>query len=403
MHNPVITIIKMKFLIKNLALPPVMARVAIFSVAVSILVMNIAICVVEGFTHEVDAKVKGILSSYQIVRYDNNFSADKGFVIRDTTLERKIRESGYTIFPYATKAGIAKNSGEISGIELKGVEDEERLNFYKKYLVSGELPSISGEKRLREVIISVSLAKHLKVKSGDMLETLFFDDPPLREQFKVTGIYDTAIGTLDKILMITDLRNVQYIYEWENSKIAGYDVMGGDYDDLCGIVDSYSGVSLMVNNIRDQYPQIYSWLELQSSNELVIITIMLVVGVINIVAMMLILLLQNIYQIGVLTILGMRQRDIRKIFIRRSFRIVLKALLIGNVVSLVLLLVQQQFHLVKLDSVGYSVDSVPVFFAWWKLLAVNVGVIIVILFFQWLTTFVISKVRPSQIVKYEKR
>lgn len=381
-----------------------MARVAIFSVAVSILVMNVAICVVEGFTHEVDAKVKGILSSYQIIRYDNNFSSDKGFIARDTTLEKRIGECGYTISPYVTKAGIAKNSGEISGIELKGVENEQRLTFYKKYLLSGKLPSISGEKRVREVIISLPLANHLKVKTGDMLEVLFFEDPPLREQFKVTGIYDTAIGTLDKILMITDIRNVQYIYEWDDNQIAGYDVTGGEsYDDLCGMVDSYRGASLMVNNVRDQYPQIYSWLELQSSNELVIITIMLAVGVINIVAMMLILLLQNIYQIGVLTILGMRQRDIRKIFIRRSFRIVLKALMIGNITSLLLLFIQQQFHLIKLDSVGYSVDSVPVFFAWWKLLAVNVGVIIVILFFQWLTTFVISKVRPSQIVKYEKR
>ncbi|MEG0500300.1 MAG: ABC transporter permease, partial [Rikenellaceae bacterium] len=109
----------------------------------------------------------------------------------------------------------------------KGIEDEERLNFYKKYLVSGELPSITGEKRVREVILSAALAKQLKMKSGDMLETLFFEDPPLRERFKVTGIYDTAIGTLDKTLIITDLRNVQYIYEWDENQIAGYDVTAG--------------------------------------------------------------------------------------------------------------------------------------------------------------------------------
>ncbi|MEG0500301.1 MAG: hypothetical protein RR550_04165, partial [Rikenellaceae bacterium] len=94
----------MKFLIKNLALPPVMARVAMFSVAVSILVMNIAICVVEGFSHEVDGKVKGILSSYQIVRYDNNFSSDKGFIPRDAALEKRLSTEGYKVFAYATKA-----------------------------------------------------------------------------------------------------------------------------------------------------------------------------------------------------------------------------------------------------------------------------------------------------------
>lgn len=381
-----------------------MARVALFSVAISIVVMNIAICVVEGFTYEVDGKVKGILSSYQIVRYDNNFSSDKGFIYRDSVLENNIKKSGYKISAYATKAGLAKNDGELSGIELKGLDDEERLNFYKKYLISGELPQIKGEKRVREVIISNALAKHLNIKVGDLLETMFFEEPPLREGFRVTGIYDTAIGTLDKTLIITDLRNVQYIYEWEENQIAGYDVTeGAGYDELCGIVDIDTDISLMVNNIRDNYPQIYSWLELQKSNEFVIITIMLIVGVINIVSMVLILLLQNLYQIGVLTVLGMKQREIRKIFVVRSLKIVLKAIIIGNIVSFILLFLQQQFTIVKLDAVGYSVDSVPIYFAWWQLLAVNCLVVVVMLIFQWLTTLVISKVKPSQIVKYEKR
>ncbi|MEG0500299.1 MAG: FtsX-like permease family protein, partial [Rikenellaceae bacterium] len=101
--------------------------------------------------------------------------------------------------------------------------------------------------------------------------------------------------------------------------------------------DTDLGISLMVKNIPDNFPQIYSWLDLQKSNEMVVIIIMLVVGVINIVAMMLILLLQNIYQIGVLTILGMKQRAIRRVFIRRSLRIILKAFAAGNVISLVLL------------------------------------------------------------------
>lgn len=394
----------MKFWIKNLSLPPVMARVALFSVAISVVVMNIAICVVEGFTHEVDGKVKGILSSYQITRYDNNFSSNRGFIYRDSVLEASMKRAGYKFSAYATKAGLAKNSGELSGIELKGLEDEERLNFYKKYLISGRLPDIGGEKRVREVILSNSLAKQLNVQTGDLLETIFFDEPPLREGFTVCGIYDTSIGTLDKTLVITDLRNVQYIYEWDDRQIAGYDVTdGAGYDELCGIVDIDTDISLMVNNIRDSYPQIYSWLELQKSNEFVIISIMLIVGVINIVSMVLILLLQNLYQIGVLTVLGMRQSEIRKIFIFRSLKIVLKAIVIGNIVSFVLLFLQQEFAIVKLDAVGYSVDSVPVSFAWWQLLAVNCLVVAVMLLFQWLTTFVISKVKPSQIVKYEKR
>lgn len=381
-----------------------MARVAVFSVAVSIMVMNVAICVVQGFSTEVDSKVKGILSSYSIVKYDNNFSTDRGYIKRDTALEQKIRENGFNISAYATKAGLARYGNQISGVEMKGVDDNTRLLFYEKYLISGRLPEIGGDKRSKEVIISKSLAEHLAIKCDDMLQVAFLEEPPLRERYKVVGIYDTAIGALDKILVITSLRDLQYIYEWENDFVGGYELTGGEsYDALCDIIDQQNGESLMVNNISEKYPQIYSWLDLQKSNELVIISIMVIVGVINIISMVLIMLLQNIYQIGVFTILGMKRSDIRNIFVVRSLGVVLKAIVVGNVVSLILLYVQQQFKLIKLDAVGYSVDSVPVDFAWMKMIAVNVLVILVMLLFQWLTTFVISKVEPSTVLKYEKR
>lgn len=408
----VIAITKMKLLTNNVPLyvarainrSPIMARVAMFSVVVSVVVMVIAVCVVKGFSTVVDSKVKGILSSYQVVRYDNNFSSDRGFIVRDGALEAKMREGGYTVSAYATKTGMAKNDGEMSGIELKGIEDEERLAFYDKYLIDGRLPIISGEKRIREVIISNSLAKHLKLKSGDKLEMLFFEDPPLREQFLVTGIYDTALGTLDKSLIITDLRNVQYIYEWGRGHIGGYDVNGqGSYDELCDIVDTNTEDAIMVIDIRRNFPQIYSWLELQKSNELVIITIMLIVGVINIVSMVMILLLQNIYKIGVFTVLGMQQSDIRKVFIYRSLTTILRAVVIGNIVALVLLYLQQRFAIIRLDPTGYWVDSVPVAFAWDKIFIINVLIIGVMFLFQWITTFIIYKSELTNILKYEKR
>lgn len=383
---------------------PVMARVAVFSVAVSMMVMNIAVCVVQGFSIEVDGKVKGILSSYTVVKYDNNFSTDRGFVRRDSSLERRMAEGGFSVSAYATKAGLARSGEQISGVEMKGLNDPKRLMFYQKYLVSGRLPKIDGAKRSKEIILSKSLAEHLGVKNEDVLQIVFFEEPPLRERYKVVGIYDTAIGTLDKALIITSLQDIQYIYEWERDCVSGYEVTGGDgYDALCDLIDAENGESLLVNNISESYPQIYSWLELQKSNELVILSIMLIVGVINIISMILIMLLQNIYQIGVFTILGMKQRNIRTVFIIRSLGVVLKAIAAGNAVSLILLYLQQQFKIIKLDAVGYSVDSVPVDFAWMKMIAINVFVILVMLLFQWLTTFVISKVEPSTILKYEKR
>lgn len=394
----------------------VMTRVAILSVVISVVVMIVAVTIVDGFSVVIDAKVKGILSSYQIVRYDNNFSSEKGFIYRNESYVKQISEFDFidNITAYATKNGVAKNSGEISGIILKGIEDEVRIEFYRDFLISGSLPSIGGEMRVKEMIISSSLASHLKLKSGDMVELMFIENPPLRERFKVTGIYDTSLSTLDKMLAITDLRNVQNIYRWSDEMIGGYDVtvkrnvdVTQKYDLVCEVVDNEpiddNDVAQMVINIPENYPQIYSWLDLQKSNEVVVITIMLIVAAINIISMVLIIILQKLYLMGVLSVLGMNSGEIRKILIYRSLSVVIKALVIGNIVAIGLLLLQQKFKLIKLDGDGYFLDSVPVSFDWMKILFINVITILVMLFFQWLTTYVVFKFSPSNIIKYEKR
>ena len=394
----------------------IMTRVAMLSVAISIIVILIAISIVSGFSNEIDSKVKGILSNYQIVRYDNNFSSEKGFIERNDIIIDKIKEIDFieNVSAFALKNGIAKNSGEITGILIKGVEDNSKIEFYEKYLISGRLPIINEKKREKEIIISASLAKHLKLKSGDMLELMFVEDPPLRERYKVTGIYDTSLSTLDKMLAITDLRNVQDIHNWSESKVSGYDITiekGNNvekcYNIIADIVDnteiSNRFMSTMLVDIKANNPQIYSWLDLQKSNELVIITIMLIVAAINIISMVLIIILQKLHLMGVLTVIGMSNSNIRRILIYRSLSVVLKAMLIGNAVALFLLFVQKEFKIIKLDGDGYFLNSVPVYFEWDKILIINILTIVIMLFFQFITTLVISKFTPSKIVKYEKR
>lgn len=394
----------------------IITRVAMWSIVVSISVMIVAITIVEGFSTEVDNKVKGIISTFQIVRYDNNFSSEKGYIVRNNEIVDKIANisSIETITPFAMKNGVAKNDEEITGILLKGIDDYSRLDFYSKYLISGKLPDIKSSSRVKEMILSSSMAKHLNITSGDYLELMFMERPPLRERFIVSGIYDTSLSSVDKTLAITDLRNVQDILNWSSDKIGGYDVVmkeGSDvnlsYEEVAGIVDSrtYTGeeVMPMVTTVRDKFPHIYSWLDLQKSNEFVIITIMLIVAIINIISMVLIILLQKLYLIGLLMVLGMRSLNIRRILIYRSMIIVIKGLIVGNIIAISMLFLQKHYEIIKLDPAGYFLTSVPVSFDWNKIIFINLAVIFVMLLFQWIATYLISKLPPSTIVKYEKR
>ncbi len=378
------------------------------SIAISVMVMVVAVAVVDGFTYEIESKVKGVVADYNIVSYGAGSLQGATFE-REEVMENDITALGLSIYPYLTQSGLARKDSILTGVMLKGIANSERLEFYRNSLISGRVPDINQEKRVKEIVISNNLSRKLGVTTGDKLEVVFMEEPPLRERFDVVGVYNSTVGTVDKGLIITDIRNTQYIAEVDNSSIGGYEVLyDGDnsigYELLCSVVDiKYGDAGLMVRSIRDDYPQIFSWLGLQQSNELVIITIMMVVGIINVVSLLLILLLHNIYQIGVLTVLGMTKKSVRMVFMINSLIILLRAMAIGNVTILALLAIQKKFKILKLDPEGYSVDSVPVHFDWGDIITLNIVLISVLILFQWITTMFISRVKPTVVMKYEKR
>ncbi len=387
---------------------PVMVTVATLGVVISVMVMVVAVTVVDGFNHEIERKVEGMAADYNIISYGSGAKQGATFY-RDTELEKSVKEAGFEIYPYLNSGGLARRGSDMAAVMLKGLENKERAAFFEEYLTEGRMPLIEGDKRVREIIISNELSRKFGISSGDRLEIVFMEEPPLRELYDVVGVYNTAIGTFDKGLIVASIDNTRYIEEVDSEEIGGYEVLySGDkaegYDKLSDIVDGEFGDNgLMVRSTREDYPQIFSWLGLQQSNELVVITIMLVVVIINVVSLLLILLLNNIYQIGVLTVLGMGIDRIRKVFMINSLKIVLRAMFIGNITIIALLMIQKEYKIIKLDPEGYSVDSVPIFFEWGEIAFLNLVIVAVLLLFQWITTLFVGKIEPTNVLKYEKR
>ncbi len=379
------------------------ARVA---VTISIVVMVIALAVVDGFRVEINNKVQGLVSNYNIIDYAAG-SVQGKYITRNKQMEQSIIDAGFTIHPYMLVSGLARVQGQMTGVVVKGIESGSKLKFFEGYLVEGRVPNIDADARVKEIIISQKQAQRLSLSVGSKLELIFAEVPPLRERFEVVGIFNTAIESFDKGLIITDIRNVQYINDVDSYTIGGYEVTHPNpneqqYSRLSDIADNdNSGRSLIVRSISEDYPQIFSWLSLQQSNELVIITIMVVVVVINVVAMLLILLLSNIYQIGVLGVLGLSKLAIRKVFTLAGLWVIAPSLLLGNFVALLLIFVQGRFKIIKLDPEGYSIDFVPVSVEPFEVLGLNLLLIVIIALFQWITTVIINRVESVKVLKFE--
>jgi len=157
--------------------------------------------------------------------------------------------------------------------------------------------------------------------------------------------------------------------------------------------------NLDIQKSSERFPEIFSWINLFDTNIYLIIILMIVVGGINMITALLVTVLDKVRLIGILKVLGSNNESISKIFMINGFNLILRGVLIGNIVSLVLLLIQKQFLIFKLDPQIYYSDYVPIEIAPTKIILFNLLVVLTSILMLLIPSKAISKIKPNSILK----
>ena len=158
--------------------------------------------------------------------------------------------------------------------------------------------------------------------------------------------------------------------------------------------------SLYAVSSKERHPDIFGWLETHDINATVILTIMLVVAIFNVVTALLILVFERTRMIGTLKSMGMQNSAIRKIFTYRSAHIIVLGIVVGNIIAIGLLLIQQHFHLIKLDETGYFLTEVPVSLGAWWIAITDILFATVIVVVTHLATSIVARIKVADAIKY---
>ncbi|NDP19713.1 MAG: ABC transporter permease [Paludibacter sp.] len=396
---------------KNISRPAV--RIATIGIALGLAVMIISVAVVIGFKNEIRNKTIGFGGHVQITNFDNNNTYEMNPIKADKALIKKISslEGVKHVQRFVTKPGIIKTNTEFQGIVVKGVDANFDWEFFKANLVEGNILNLTSNKPLNEIIISRYLANLLGLKLGDSFFTYFIQDQVRARKFKITGIYSTNFIEYDKLIILTDMRHVQHLNDWDENSFSGLEVLISKFDDIDKVGNEVSdAVSNKFNNEGETYytqtikqlnPQIFSWLELLDMNVWVILFLMLSVAGFNMISGLLILILERTNMIGILKSLGAENWSIRKIFLYHSAFLIGKGMFWGNVIGLSLCAIQYFTGIIPLDPEAYYVATVPVSFNWLFIILLNLGTLIASLLMMIGPSYLITKIDPAKIIRYE--
>ncbi|MDB3906021.1 FtsX-like permease family protein [Crocinitomicaceae bacterium] len=224
-------------------------RISIYSIALAVIVNLMTLAVVTGFQQEVRQKVQGFgshifimtASDYSIFESDP-IRKDQAFVeeIANTEGVKSIHAVGYKPVLFQSKKeeisyklpngkDTSETQQNVFATVIKGVEDSYDWSFFKQHLIDGEIPKF-GDSLSNKALISKKLANDLHFETGDTVGAFFVRNMPIKQNFIISGIYETGLEEFDKKFVLGDLRYVQVLNDWGiHSLIEVEDTLRTDY------------------------------------------------------------------------------------------------------------------------------------------------------------------------------
>ena len=382
-------------------------NIAILGITLGLAIMILTLAIVTGFQKEIREKVSGFGAHVQITNYDNNESYEGTSIDKNQLFVAELNKypSIRHIQSFATKAGIIKTKEDLQGVVVKGIGSDFDWEFFKQNIIEGEPFTFSDSTKSNKILISKFHAEKLKLKLKDTIIIYFIQNQQQRaRKFSVCGIYTTGLGDiLDQVYVIADIAHIQRLNNWDKNSIGGFEILLKSYQDLDKTTDAINeiiGYQFLAKSIKDLNRPIFSWLDAQDINAVVVMTLMALVAAINMISAILILILERTNMIGVIKSLGMTNWGVRKIFLYNASYLIGRGLLWGNIIGISLCLLQKQFEFISLDENTYYLSSVPINFSLPHIVLLNMGTFFVCLFMLLLPSYIVTYITPVKAMRF---
>lgn len=372
-------------------------KIVMACVAVSFLIMIIAVSVSSGFRNEIRKGISSIAGDVQLTRPDMDYMEEGSPIGASPSYLSLIEDLPCTeaVIPAVYRAGIVKDGEDIYGVVVKG------------------RPTRVSDSLALAVSVPESFAEKAGISVGDRMLTYFVGEKMQVRQFNVAEVYESGVDPDGKFIIYADIEDMRRLNGWTSDQASLLEVLlKPDFKTEKGMKESASQIGFIMNAYEredddtliatsaiSKYPQIFGWLSLIDFNVFFILLLMTIVAGFNMISGLLIMLFENISTIGLLKSLGMTDMSISRVFLSSSAVLVLKGMALGNAIAILFCIIQGTTHLLRLNPENYFVSYVPVHLDFGMILIADLAAMALIMILLMIPSLFISKVDPAQTVR----
>lgn len=394
-------------------------NVALVGIILAIVIMILSVVIVLGFKNEITTKINNLDSHIKIsngaIGIDDNIATvDMREIANALNQDSAMLQNIEDVSLIAEKPAILKTDSDFKGLQFRGVDANFDFSFLKSHLLEGRVPTYDSSDSTQEIIISSTIANQLQLNVNDKILTYFIDEKVKVRNCHIVGIFNTDFESFDKNYIVGNIALLQSVNDWKahTGNYVGVKLKNIDnIDDVAystfgtlatySISDNDNSTVYNVTSTHQNNISYFTWLSMLDMNVVIILVLMIIVSTFTLISALLMIILERIKMIGLFKALGASNHSIRRIFIYLTHKIIFKSIIIGNVIGIGLALLQQHFHIIKLNPDAYYMNYVPIDINVPMLIFLNVAIIVISYITLIGPSYIISSIKPSSTMRFE--
>lgn len=376
-------------------------RLSIAATAISVAAIIITLSIVNGFQESISEKVFKFWGHIRI-------GSVSGLPIDEKEAPFKLKNANIeSVTPYISQSSVLSYKQDIEGVVVKGIPATRLVPFLikgKSFENNNQNINSRDSINRNAIIISDAIATKLNIPLDSSIRLYFMNNGSVQQRkMKVIGWYHSGIEEYDRQFVMTDIKMLQQLNQ-NDHQVDGYTVKlinDQKVDNIGNAIQAVLPKNLVATNITDYYPQIFDWINVQSVNRNVIITILLIIAIVNLLTCLFILMLERVNMIGTLTALGASHGFIRTIFLYQASFICWIGIGIGSIIGIGFSFLQKHFGWIQLDETAYFIKTMPIKMYPMQVVFVILGTAVVSYISFLIPTLWIKKIDPAKAIKFD--
>jgi lipoprotein-releasing system permease protein len=362
----------------------VITAISIIGVAAGVASLIIALAITNGMRRDLQERLVGSTAHVELMRV-------AGDGIRDwQPLLARLRT-----VPHVTAAApglweqvLISRGPRSSGALIKGIvpADERTVSDLLKSLISGSaaalepaVPAHVSESRHRApdvvtapaippIVIGKDMADSLGATVGDTVEVISpqgemtpFGLVPRYQRFTVAGIFKSGFYQYDSAYAFTRLADAQRLFsEPDLVSVISFKVDDLYKADRIGTaIEQAAGHGFQTTNWMEQNVELFRALRLEQVVSFIVLALIVCVAALNILIALTMMVMEKTRDIAVLMSFGVRQEQVRRIFLLEGLLISIIGTLLGLFLGFGLSWLGGHYRFIHLDASVYSISYLP--------------------------------------------